>query len=72
MRVERDANGNVWLEDLTTEGFKTIAYGYAKGKLEVDMRTQKFSKTDYNEAVLVYTAQNGMININLTKRTFKN
>jgi len=59
MRVEKDSNGNIWLEDLTPEGFKTIANGYAKGKLEVDMRTQKFSKTDYNEAVLVLTAQNG-------------
>jgi hypothetical protein len=61
MRVEKDSNGNVWLEDLTQEGFKTIAYGYAKGKLEVDMRTEKFSKSDYNEAVVVYTAQNGRI-----------
>ena len=59
VRVERDTNGNAWLEDLTPEGFKTIAFGYAEGKLEVDMRTQQFSKTDYNEAVLVYTAQNG-------------
>ena len=63
MRVERDANGNIWLEDLTPEGFKTIAYGYGQGKLEVDMRTQKFSKENYNEAVLVYTAQNELLRI---------
>lgn len=59
MRVERDTNGNEWLEDLRPEGFKTIAFGYSEGKLEVDMRTQQFSKTSYNEGVLVFTAENG-------------
>lgn len=59
LRVENDSNGNIWLEDLTPEGFKTIAFGYGKGKLEIDMRTQTFSKTDYNESVIIYTAKNG-------------
>ena len=59
MRIEKDSNGNVWLEDLTPEGFKTMANGYGRGKLEIDMRTQKFSKTDYNESVIVYTSKNG-------------
>lgn len=61
IRIEKDSNGNIWLEDLTPEGFKTIAYGYGKGKLEIDMRTQNFSKTNYNESVIVYTSQNGII-----------
>lgn len=66
-RLEQDTNGNIWLEDLTPEGFKAISNGYKKGKLEVDMRSQQFSKTSYNEAVLVFTPENG--NLYLRKIT---
>ena len=59
LRIETDTNGNTWLEDLRPEGYKILASGYGQAKLQLDMRSQQFSKTDYNEAVLVFTAKNG-------------
>ena len=59
LRIETDTNGNIWLENLRPEGFQILASGYSKGKLQLDMRSQQFSKVDYNEAVLILTPQNG-------------
>lgn len=60
LRIETDTNGNTWLEDLRPEGFKILATGYGQGKLQIDMRSEQFSKVDYNEAVLVFTPENGI------------
>jgi hypothetical protein len=72
LRIETDTNGNTWLEDLRPEGFKILATGYAQGKLQIDMRSEKFSKVDYNEAVLVFTAKNGSFEFSFFFINFKN
>lgn len=59
MRIDTDTNGNQWFEDLSEEGFKRIVTDFKANKLEMDLRNEKLSRTNYNDNVLVLTTQNG-------------
>lgn len=58
-RLDLDSNGNQWYEDLSEAGFKRIVTDFKKNNLQLDMRNQPMSKTDYNASVVVFTPENG-------------
>ena len=58
-RIDVDSNGNVWYEDFTEEGFKTLVNHFKSNKLEMDIRNQRLNINNYNESVIVLTSSNG-------------
>lgn len=58
-RIDTDSNGNIWFEDFSEEGFKTLVEHFQSNQADIDLRNQNLNREKYNESVLVLTSSNG-------------